>query len=272
MTDIKYLEKKATELRISVLKMIYHAKAGHIGGSFSSLDILTVLYYHAMKMDVKNPDWEDRDRFVLSKGHIAESLWAILADKGFIEKEELSTFSNFGTRLIGHPNNKVAGVEMNTGSLGHGLSVATGMAIAAKMDKKPYISYTLMGDGELAEGSVWEAAMAAAHYKLDNLVAIIDCNGLQISGTTEDVMHSGPLAAKWESFGWEVVTVDGHDIKHLVETLNQVSKINDKPTVIIANTTKTKGISMAENDPSWHHHVPTEAQYEMALKELEAIL
>jgi len=272
MADIKHLEKKATQLRIDVLKTIKHAGAGHIGGSFSSIDILTVLYYHIMKVDPKNSDWEDRDRFVLSKGHIAESLWAILADKGFIDKEELATFSQFGTRLIGHPNNKVDGVEMNTGSLGHGLPIVTGMALAAKMDGKSYKSYTLMGDGELAEGSIWEAAMAAAHYKLDNLIAIVDHNDLQISGTTEEVMSTAPLADKWESFGWHVVTVNGHDMAELIHVLTTAPEIQGKPTLIIAKTIKTKGISFAENVPSWHHYVPDDAQYMAALKELEAIL
>lgn len=272
MADIKSLEKKATDIRIEVLKMIRKAGAGHIGGSFSSIDILTALYFEVMNVDPNHPNWEDRDRFVLSKGHIAESLWVVLANKGFIDKAELETFSQFGTRLIGHPNNKVAGVEMNTGSLGHGLPIATGMAMAAKMDHKSYKTYTLMGDGELAEGSVWEAAMAASHYKLDNLIAIIDCNGLQISGTTDEVMNSGPLAEKWESFGWNVVTVNGHDIQQLVSALSGSAHIAGKPTLIIAKTIKTKGISFAENVPSWHHHVPTDEQFELALKELEAMI
>ena len=272
LTDINYFKKKATEIRLDVLKMIYQAKAGHIGGSFSSIDILTALYYGVMNVDPKNPQWEDRDRFILSKGHIAEALWAILADLGFFAKEELTTFSQFGTRLIGHPNNKVAGVEMNTGSLGHGLSVATGIALAAKMDQKSYKTYTLMGDGELAEGSIWEAAMATAHYKLDNLIAIIDRNELQISGATEDVMRLEPLANKWESFGWEVEAVNGHDMEELVQALSQVPKANAKPTLLIADTVKTKGISFAENIPSWHHHVPTEEQYNLAAVELEAMI
>jgi len=269
---MKDLERKATEIRIEVLKMIMQASAGHIGGAFSSIDILTALYYGEMNVDPKNPECEDRDRFILSKGHIVEALWAILADKGFIEKEELKTFSQFGTRLIGHPNNKVAGVEMNTGSLGHGLSVATGIALAAKLDKKLYRAYTLMGDGELAEGSIWEAAMFAAHYQLDNLVAIIDRNGLQISGETEEVMGLESLSAKWKSFGWEVVEVNGHDMKQLIEVLSQTPLMSGKPTIIIANTIKTKGILFAENVASWHHHVPTEEQYELALSELEVMI
>ena len=272
MNDIEYLKKKATEIRLDVLNMIYEAKAGHIGGSFSSIDILTALYYGTMNVEPKNPQWEDRDRFILSKGHIAEALWAILADLGFFAKDELTTFSQFGTRLIGHPNNKVAGVEMNTGSLGHGLSVATGMALAAKMDQKSYKTYTLMGDGELAEGSIWEAAMAAAHYKLDNLVAIIDRNGLQISGATEDVMRLESLANKWESFGWEVEEGNGHDMEELMQVLSLVPKTNDRPTLLIANTIKTKGISFAEDVASWHHHVPTTEQYNLAAVELEAMI
>jgi len=267
-----YLEKKATEIRIEVLKMIYNAKAGHIGGAYSSIDILTALYYNVMNIDPKKPNWELRDRFILSKGHIAEALWAILADKGFFKKDELITFSQFGTRLIGHPNNKVPGVEMNTGSLGHGLSVATGIALAAKMDKKSYRAYVLMGDGELAEGSIWEAAMSASHYQLDNLIAIIDRNKLQISGATEEVLSLESLSLKWESFGWDVVEINGHDMGELIAVLSQVPKFNGKPTLLIANTIKTKGISFAENVASWHHHVPTNEEYDLALKELEVLL
>lgn len=266
--EINELELKAKAVRREVVKMIYEAKGGHIGGALSAVDIMVALYYHAMKVDPKNPKNVDRDRFILSKGHSVEPYWCILADLGFIDSEELKTFSQFGTRLIGHPNNKVPGVEMNTGALGHGLPVAVGMAIAAKKDKKTYKVYTLMGDGEQAEGSVWEGAMAAAHYKLDNLVAIVDRNRLQISGCTEDVMGLEPFADKWSSFGWHVVAVDGNNISQLVESLNQIPEIPGKPTLILANTIKGKGVSFIENKVSWHHHVPTEEQYQLALEEL----
>ncbi|MCK2006139.1 transketolase [[Brevibacterium] frigoritolerans] len=268
MQDIQSLKVKATEIRMDLLKMIYEAGTGHTGGSLSNTDILTALYYKVMNIDPQNPTWEDRDRYVQSKGHAVESYWAILADKGFILKEELKTFSQFNTRLIGHPNNKVPGVEMNTGALGHGLPISVGMALAAKMDGKSYKVYTLMGDGEQAEGSVWEGAMAAAQYKLDNLVAIIDRNKLQITGSTEDVMSIEPLGDKWRSFGWEVVDVDGNDIEQLVEVLTNTPQSNGKPTMVIAHTVKGKGISFAENVTKWHHHVPSKEEYELAMREL----
>ncbi|GLI84688.1 transketolase, N-terminal subunit [Rossellomorea marisflavi] len=267
MTDIKALERKATEIRKLLVEMIFEAGTGHTGSSLSNADILTVLYYHVMKVDPKNPEWEDRDRYVQSKGHAVESYWAVLADKGFIEKEELKTFSQYGSRLIGHPNNKVPGVEMNTGALGHGLSVSVGMALAAKMDKRSHRVFTLMGDGELAEGSVWEAAMAASQYKLDNLIGIIDRNRLQITGKTDEVMDNEPLDKKWESFGWEVIQVDGHDLEALIRVFDGLPGVAGKPTMIIANTLKGKGISLAEGVPSWHHHVPNKEEYESAMKE-----
>jgi transketolase len=268
MNKIEFLKRKASEIRMELLKMIYEAGTGHTGGSLSNTDILTVLYYHIMDVDPKNPKWADRDRYVQSKGHAVESYWAILADKGFFPKEELKTFSQFKTRLIGHPNNKVPGVEMNTGALGHGLPISVGMALAAKMDGKSYRVYTLMGDGEQAEGSVWEGAMAASHYKLDNLVAIIDRNGLQITGGTEDVMSIEPFGDKWKAFGWEVVVIDGNDIEQLVNVLEGAPKITGKPTLIVANTVKGKGISFAENVAKWHHYVPSKEEYELAMEEL----
>ena len=267
--EIYELEAKAKEIRKAVIHLIHQAKGGHMGGALSATDIFVALYYHIMQVDVKNPKWEDRDRFILSKGHSVEPYWCILADLGFIEKDELKTFSQFGTRLIGHPNNKVAGVEMNTGALGHGLSVATGMALAGKRDAKSYMVYTLMGDGEQAEGSVWEAAMSAAHYQLDNLVAIVDRNGLQISGSTEEVMGLEPFADKWRSFGWNVVCVNGNHMEELVTAFEQVPQIEGKPTLILASTTKGKGVSFMENRSNWHHKVPTDEQVEAAMKELE---
>lgn len=270
MVTTESLQAKARQIRKDVIEMVYQGKTGHTGSSLSNTDILTTLYYSVMNVDPKNPALDNRDRFILSKGHAVESYYAILGDKGFFPKEELKTFSEFGSRLIGHPNNKVPGVEMNTGALGHGLSVSVGMALAAKKDKKSYRVFTLMGDGEQAEGSIWEAAMAAAHYKLDNLVGIIDRNKLQISGTTDFVMGLEPLEDKWKAFGWEVIAVDGHDIEKLQEILAAVPIAKDKPTLIMAYTTKGKGISYMENVPHWHHGVPTAEEYKLALEELSA--
>lgn len=267
--EIKELELKAKEIRRQVIKLIYEAKGGHTGGALSSTDIMTALYYGIMNVDPKNPKMENRDRFILSKGHSVEPYWSILADKGFIDREELKTYSQFGTRLIGHPNNKVPGVEMNTGSLGHGLPVAVGMSIAAKKDGRKNKVYVLMGDGEQAEGSVWEGAMAAAHYRLDNLVAVLDRNRLQISGRTEDVMSLEPLADKWTAFGWYVKKIDGNSMTELIDAFHSAPFADGKPTLILAETTKGKGVSFMENNPSWHHKVPTPEQYELALKELE---
>lgn len=269
MTELK---AKAAQIRMDLLNMIHTAKTGHTGGSLSNTDILTALYYRVMKLDPANPKWEERDRFIASKGHSVESLWSILADLGFFPKEELLTYSQFGTRLIGHPNNKVPGIEMNTGALGHGLPIAVGMALAAKRDQKSYRVFCLMGDGEQAEGSNWEAAMAGAHYKLDNLVGIIDRNRLQISGTTEEVMGLEPLEDKWAAFGWNVVSIDGNDMAALVEALEAVPSVQGKPTLLMANTVKGKGVSFAENVPHWHHHVPNEAELELALSELAATM
>lgn len=266
-TKIDFLEKKAAQIRIDLLKMIYEGKTGHTGSALSCTDILTALYYSVMKLDPANPKWEDRDRFILSKGHAVEGYYCILGDLGYFPKEELGSFSKFGSRFIGHPNNKVPGVEMNTGALGHGLSISVGMALAAKMNKKPYRVFTLMGDGEQAEGSVWEAAMAAAHYRLDNLTAIIDRNRLQISGSTEDVMSLESLEDKWRSFGWEVITVDGHHYPDLLQAL-ETAPVNVRPKLVMAYTTKGKDVSFMENVAHWHHGVPTAQQLETALSEL----
>lgn len=252
--------------------MIHGAKTGHTGGSLSNTDILTALYYGVMRINPSQPKWEDRDRFIASKGHSVESLWCILADLGFFPKEELATFSRFGTRLIGHPNNKVPGIEMNTGALGHGLAISVGMALAAKRDSKPYLVYCLMGDGEQAEGSVWEAAMAGAHYKLDNLIGIVDRNRLQISGSTEEVMGLEPLEEKWAAFGWNVVSIDGNDMEALKNAFSSIPEVPGKPTLIMANTVKGKGVSFAENAPHWHHHVPNDEELAKALEELAAAL
>ncbi|WP_239257074.1 transketolase [Listeria ilorinensis] len=262
------LKVKSFEIRKAVMKMIYEAKTGHTGSDLSCTDILVALYYGGMKINPKKPLAADRDRYVQSKGHAVEALWAVLADKGFFPKEELATFSAFGTRLIGHPNNKVPGIEMNTGSLGHGLPVSVGMALAAKMDGKTYRVFTLMGDGELAEGSVWEGAMAAANYQLDNLTAIIDRNTLQISGRTERVMSLEPLADKWRAFGWDVISVDGNDPDALQKIFKEENH-SGKPRLIIAETTKGYGVKMAEDVAKWHHYVPSAEEYALVMQELD---
>lgn len=266
--NIEQLQEKGNELRANIIEVCYQSKAGHVGGSLSSIDILNVLYHHEMKIDADNPKMRQRDRFVLSKGHIAEALFVTLADCDFFPKEDLDTFSMYQSKYIGHPNNKIEGVEMNTGALGHGLSVGVGMAIAAKMDDAKYRTYVLMGDGEQAEGSIWEGAMAASHYQLDNLVAILDRNGLQISGPTEDVMSLQNVGNKWRSFGFHVIEIDGHDYSEILDAFDQARKMKGKPTLILANTIKGKGVSFMENQVSWHHGVLNEEQYKIALQEL----
>ncbi len=263
------LREKATQIRRDLLNMIHRCKAGHTGGALSSTDILTVLYYDIMRVDPKNPKWQDRDYFVMSKGHSVEGLFCILADKGFFDKEELNTFCQYGTRLIGHPNNKVPGVEMNTGALGHGLPVATGMAQGLKMFGRKNRVFTVMGDGEQAEGSVWEAAMAASHYKLDNLTAVLDRNHLQISGDTENVMSLEPLAERWRAFGWSVREVNGHDIPELQEAFRAAPFEAGKPSLVLAHTTKGRGVKEMENVAKWHHGVPDDAMLASAMAQLQ---
>ena len=271
MENIDFLTKKAAEIRRDLLHIIYNAKTGHTGGSLSSVDILTVLYYHILRVDPKNPKDPDRDRFIMSKGHSVEGLYTILADKGFFPKEELKAFSAFKSRLIGHPTVKVPGVELNTGALGHGLSCSVGMALAAKKRNMDVKVYCLMGDGEQAEGSVWEAAMAAPNFQLDNLTALIDRNHLQISGNTENVMKLEGLADKWSSFGWDVRNIDGHDLSAIIDVLESPRK-DGKPMMVIAETTKGKGVSYMEDEAKWHHGVPSEEQFSQAIGEIEAFL
>lgn len=260
---------KSFALRRDVLDMIYRGKGGHFGGDFSVMDILVTLYYSQMNVTPENSDDPKRDRFIMSKGHSVEALYAVLADRGFFSKSDLETFSQFGSKYIGHPNNKVNGIEMSSGSLGHGLSVGVGMAIAGKMDKSDSRVYVVMGDGELAEGSVWEGAMAAGHYKLDNLTAFVDRNRLQISGSTEVVMAQDSQMERWSSFGWNVLEVNGNDIAELDEAVSSAKAYKNKPTMIIANTIKGYGYSEAENQAAWHHKVPTKEQYEAATAELK---
>jgi transketolase len=268
--NIDELQNKAVDIRKELLTMIYEAGGGHVGGSLSSVDILIALHYGVMRLDPRNPKWEQRDRFILSKGHSVEGYYAILCDIGFFSKDELKTYRKFGSKLIGHPSNKVPGVEASTGALGHGLSIGVGMALAGKMDAKDYKVYVLMGDGEQAEGSLWEAAMAAGNYKLDNLIGIIDRNGLQISGSTEDVMKLESLKDKWASFGWHVQSLDGHDITGLIRAFQSMPLQKGKPHLIMANTIKGKGVPFMENDAAWHHKVPDSQQLNMALQALDA--
>ena len=260
------------ELRKDVIEIICAGKAGHIGGDMSVIDTLITLYFKQMNISPENADDPDRDLFVMSKGHSVEALYAVLAKKGFFTLEEvLEKFSKFGSKFIGHPNNKLPGIEMNSGSLGHGLPVCVGMALAGKMNNKSYRVYTVMGDGELAEGSVWEGAMAASHYKLDNLCAVVDRNRLQISGSTEDVMHHDDLHERFRSFGWNVIDVeDGNSIDQLNAAFEEAKTVKVKPTVLIANTVKGCGSPVMENKAGWHHHVPSEEEYAQIMKDLEA--
>ena len=268
--EIKELESIAADVRIRLLQIIYDAKGGHTGGALSSVDILTTLFFETMKYKPEEPCWPDRDRFILSKGHSVEGYYCVLAKAGFFPEEILNSYGKFNSILAGHPTKKVPGVELNSGALGHGLSVGVGMAIAAKMDNKQHKIYVLMGDGEQGEGSIMEAANSAGHYKLDNLTAIIDRNYLQISGNTEDVMALDSLKERWEAYKWHVDVVDGHDIEGLANLFKSYPKEFGKPHLIIANTTKGKGISFIENKAEWHHKVPTEEQLHTAIKELEA--
>lgn len=263
------LKRRANQIRQDIITMLVPAKSGHPGGSLSAADILAVLYFHEMRVKPEDPHWPERDRFVLAKGHAAPVLYATLAQKGFFPREELLGLRQTGRILQGHPDmKKVPGVDMSTGSLGQGLSAANGMALAGRLDKKDFRVYVLLGDGEMAEGQVWEAAMAAAHYKLDNLTAILDYNGLQIDGPTEEVMSSEPLKDKWLAFGWHVLEVDGHNIEELLKAFAQAKEIKGKPTLILAKTVKGKGVSFMENQVGWHGSAPNAEQAEQALKEL----
>lgn len=268
------LTRKSYELRRDIIEMIHQSKAGHVGGDLSVIDILTVLYFKVMNVSPEKKDDPDRDRFLLSKGHCADALYCVLGEKGYYDvKEAIETFSQFGSRFIGHPNTDVPGIELNSGSLGHGLSVGVGMALAAKMSRRKYRTYVVLGDGEMAEGSNYEGMMAAGHYQLDNLCATVDLNGLQISGTTEEVMNSASLADKFRNFGWNVIEVEeGNDCSRLEKAYTEAAGFQGKPTAVIAHTIKGKGVSFMENTAAWHHGVMTEEQYQQAVKELEEVL
>ena len=258
-------------LRQHVLDIVMAGKGGHIGGDMSVIDTLVTLYFDQMNISPENMDDPDRDLFVLSKGHSVEAYYAVLAEKGFFPYEQvLAEFSQFGSRFIGHPNNKLPGIEINSGSLGHGLPVCIGMALAARMDGRPTRVYTVMGDGELAEGSVWEGAMAGGHYKLDNLCAVVDRNRLQISGSTEDVMAHDDQCTRWSAFGWHTVSVNGNSIPELHAAFEEAKRTKGKPTVIIANTVKGCGSPVMENKAAWHHKVPTAEEYAQIMADLKA--
>lgn len=265
------LTAKAYRLRQHVVDIVMAGKGGHIGGDMSVIDILVTLYFDQMNISPENRNDPNRDLFVLSKGHSVEALYAVLAEKGFFPYEEvLAQFSRYGSKYIGHPNNKLPGIEMNSGSLGHGLPVAIGMALASRMDQRTNRVYTVMGDGELAEGSVWEGAMAAGHYRLDNLCAVIDRNRLQISGSTEAVMAHDDQCARWASFGWHTIQVDGNSIPALHDAFEEAKATRGKPTVIIACTTKGCGSKVMENKANWHHKVPTQEEYAQIMADLKA--
>ena len=269
--DVQELEKKARRIREDIVDEVYSAKSGHPGGSLSIADILTVLYFYEMNINPENPKDKNRDRLVLSKGHCSPALYATLANKGFFDVEELKSFRNINGKLQGHPDMKnIPGVDMTTGSLGQGLSDANGMAIAGKLDKKDYRVYCILGDGEIEEGQIWEAAMASNKYKLDNLCVIVDNNNLQIDGTIEEVMSSYPIDEKFKSFGFQIINIDGNDIEEIIKAFDVAKNVKGKPTCIIAKTVKGKGVSFMENKVEWHGKAPNEEQYKQAMEELES--
>ena len=259
----------SNEIRKDIILMLTESASGHPGGSLSIADVVTTLFFNELNIDPSNPKDENRDRFVLSKGHAAPVLYSALARRGFFDIEELKTLRKIGSRLQGHPNmNDLAGVDMSTGSLGQGISAAVGMALAGKIDKKSYRVYAVLGDGELEEGQVWEAAMAAAHYKLDNLTAFIDFNGLQIDGNVTDVMNPSPIDKKFGAFGWNVLIIDGHNYDEILDSINKAKEYKEKPTAIICKTVKGKGVSYMENNAGWHGNAPNLEQCNQAIKEL----
>jgi transketolase len=270
--DTRFLKTKAVEIRKNILKMLYLAGSGHPGGSLSMVEILVSLFYYTLRHDPKNPGWRERDKLLLSKGHACPALYAVLADRGYLPVDELWTLRKMGTRLQGHPQLGLPGVEISSGSLGQGLSIGNGMALANRMDGINSRIYCIMGDGETNEGQVWEAAMTASHYKLENLCAIIDHNKLQIDGFCCDVKNLLDYDKKWASFGWEVFEVDGHDCGQLMDAFDKAAKVKGKPQVIVANTIKGAGVSFMENQVKWHGVAPKKDEYEKAAAELDAVL
>ncbi len=267
--DINALKEKAKQFRKEILETLHLAGSGHPGGSLSAVEILITLYFHKLRHHPQDPSWEDRDRLIISKGHISAGVYVALANAGYFPKEELKTYRKFGSRLQGHVHSKVPGVEFNTGSLGHGLPVANGIALGAKMLKKSFKTYCLLGDGEIQEGSVWEAAMSASHHKLDNLCAIVDYNKVQENGPTNEIKNLEPLAQKWQSFGWQTEEVDGHNFAQLILALNKFDTVKDTPFVILAHTVKGKGVSFMEGQAGWHGKAPNADQLKQALAELQ---
>ena len=267
---IDELKEIAKKIRLGIIDAVYYGKSGHPGGSLSVADIMTVLYFDEMNIDSEKPDWEERDRLVLSKGHCSPALYSALAYRGFFPIEDLKTFRNINSYLQGHPDRKhIPGVDMTTGSLGQGLSAANGIAIAGKMENKNYRVYCILGDGELEEGQIWEAAMSANKYKLDNLCVIIDNNNLQIDGTIDEVMSSKPIDEKFRSFGFEIINIDGHNLEEIKSAFEVARNIKNKPVCIIANTIKGKGVSYMENKPEWHGKAPNEEEYKKAVEDIK---
>lgn len=267
--SIEELEVKAKEIRRSIIRMLAKAGSGHPGGSLSATDLITALYFDVLRFNPSQPQWPDRDRFHMSKGHCCPLWYAVLAETGFFPKDQLLTLRRLGSILQGHPDRKTPGVDSASGSLGQGLSVALGMSMAGKMDKKDYRVYCLIGDGEIQEGSIWEAAMAAAHFSCDNLCAILDANGCQIDGRCEDIMGLEPLSQKWQAFGWHTIEINGHDMRQILAAYEQAKTIKNKPTIIIARTVKGKGVSFMEGVIGFHGKAPTQEEAQRALKELE---
>lgn len=273
MLDYNQLKEQAVKIRKHIITALYHAGSGHPGGSLSAVEILTLLYFNKMNIDPQNPTKKNRDRFVLSKGHAAPVLYATLGERGYFPAEDMYTLRKIGSKFQGHPDRKlIPGVEMSTGSLGQGFSASIGMSLGHRLDKDSGRIFVLLGDGELQEGIVWEAAMSAGHYKLDNLTAFVDHNGLQIDGGNEEVMTIEPLDEKWRSFGWHVIMIDGHDFEQIDNAIEEAKKTKGKPTVIIAKTIKGEGVSFMENDYTWHGKAPNEDQASQALKELKGAL
>jgi transketolase len=263
------LARRAYEYRVQVLRMIYGRKSGHLGGAFSCAEILTALYFHHLRVDPENPQWNDRDRLVFSKGHACAMLYTVLAHRGFFPVDELPTFRGLDSRLQGHPEpQKTPGVEVAAGPLGHGVAIAAGMALAARMDASKRRIYAILGDGELNSGVIWEGMMTAAKFALDNLTVVVDYNGVQQTGTTRHVMPTEPIADKWAAFNWHVIEIHGHNMLQILDALDRADEIHGRPVVIIARTTKGKGVSYMENSPAWHGGIPDNAQFEMALAEL----
>ena len=270
---LKELKKTAARIRKHVVEEVFSASSGHPGGSLSCTDVLTVLYFNEMSVDIKNPKWEDRDRFVLSKGHCSPALYGALAEKGYFPVDDLKGFRHIDSHLQGHPSLKdTPGVDMSTGSLGQGISAAVGMSLAGKVDNKDYRVYAILGDGEIEEGQVWEACMAAAHYKLDNLTAFLDHNGLQIDGKITDVMSPEKVEDKFKAFGWNVIVIDGHDMEQIQDAIDKAKSTKGMPTMVVAETIKGKGVSFMEGEAGWHGSAPNQEQRDQAIADLDVIL